>query len=348
MHLALNKKLDEFVTCALEAGQIENLVDIFKTDSPSTGNCLHIATRVVSPNLEHMIKKFAHDDDVFISKNKSDRDTPLHIAVKDLGFFVKDRPSGSPAMLRVEGESHDVDSRSDQGNYDHVGTDFSHDSDQEDSDYMPSSGHSDSDGDSESVYSEDDDAARSERYITANDEEREKLLFEILLDLEKETARPRPRHDRHVNRTDHGGPGEDALPKLIDLPPYHSVRLLVEANSEALEISNGDGRTPYLERVQLLLEDPIVKNVISRYAAKNNAETEPRGVREDWAMRMIIAKDPVAHYIRSFCLHNLKSREKTMSSLYQPGRECHIEFDLAAVFRSLNSQYCIELDGLIL
>jgi hypothetical protein len=228
------------------------------------------------------------------------------------------------------------------------------------------------DGDSDHGDGDDPETTEPKRYRPETDEEREDRLWATLNELGNETERPRPpasppspsSHYAHTER------GANALastaaaatsPASTDLPPTHSVRLIIEANPDALEMANAKERTPYREREEALLTDGLTKRTIARYvdyamendsgskwgdsdagscsddrassaAMHGNPRQEQRARDlEARAQRMLVVRDPVAHYIRSFCVRESRSREEKMTRLYKPGRECHIEFDLAGM-----------------
>lgn len=359
MHIALFKKLDEFVNCVLEEKNLRGIIKILKTDSASAGNCLHIATKCNFPNLKVMIDRCAGDKDVLVSKNRSHKDTPLHIAVKELSLPVEDLPDPPQASEETD-EEFVVHSEQDDENYGNNNinnSDFSQYREEDDPDYRPDADNEDgSDNDSEN---NDSETIRQKRYKPETDEERRNRLWDTLYNLKEEIARPRPPLPPHSVKEGRPGQTDTTVPieatslHLIDLHLTHNVRLLVEANPEALETPNEEKRTPYREREEALLKDRIVQGVISEYASAEYARRQNFNDSEEdesdsdsvlvlesdrrmedlkkWAERMIVIKDPVAYYIRSFCLRKSKSREETMSRLYQPGKECHIEFDLAGM-----------------
>ncbi|TRX93639.1 hypothetical protein FHL15_005611 [Xylaria flabelliformis] len=354
MHIALSKKVDEFVNCVLEAKGLGGIINILKKDSTSTGNCLHIATKYNFPNLKAMIDKCTDNKDVLVSTNRSHRDTPLHVAVKDLilPVMIEDLPEEPPEEA-PDNSPFDTDSNQGDGEYEQVTfvkADFSRDHEEDDSDYHPSQQDADADN---STDGKDSENGEPNQYRPETHEERLERLRTILATLEKETTRPRPPLPHHTHKEGRLGHVDTLLlragtsPEFIELPPSHNVRLLVEANPEALEMLNEAERTPYREREEALLNDPDVQKVISEYATQPVHELEEEDSdsnsmsdlecqqivedRKKWARRMIVVKDPVAHYIRSYCLRHSKSREDAMKRLYQPGKECHIEFDLAGM-----------------
>jgi hypothetical protein len=79
------------------------------------------------------------------------------------------------------------------------------------------------------------------------------------------------------------------------------VRLLVDAHRAALMEKNREDRTPYQERIHQLRSMDIYSDI-----------------GED-AMQHVITKDPVADFIRSYCIRNLP-RDEIIKSLYQPGQ----------------------------
>ncbi|RSM19133.1 hypothetical protein CDV31_002054 [Fusarium ambrosium] len=119
---------------------------------------------------------------------------------------------------------------------------------------------------------------------------------------------------------------------LDESPALTNVKLLVQACPEALGIKNGQNRTPYQEREHFLQELPSFKKAVADYAAKHESDKK---AAEQRAQRILFVEDPIASYIRSYCIRNSKTREKTMTRLYRSGQERHIEFDLAGMPRSV-------------
>ncbi|KAH8802523.1 putative subtilisin [Xylogone sp. PMI_703] len=189
------------------------------------------------------------------------------------------------------------------------------------------------------------------RYRLETLEEREERLRQLLNNFDKEIIRPRPPSKtqgakpttaQHLDTEDvknfltDGGDTYTSSAShntltlgLTELPLDHNVRLLVEACPEALTTKNKSDRTPYQEREYFLLDDPLVQILVKEYAENKESDGSTEEVREARAKRLIVVKDPIAHYLRSFSVRKSKSREETMKRLYKPGQECHIEFDLA-------------------
>ncbi|RSL79987.1 hypothetical protein CEP51_006902 [Fusarium floridanum] len=115
-------------------------------------------------------------------------------------------------------------------------------------------------------------------------------------------------------------------------PALTTVKLLVQACPEALGIKNVQKRTPYQEREYCLRESPGFNKAVAGYVARHESEKK---AAEQRVQRLLFVKDPIASYIRSYCIRNSKTREQTMSRLYRPGQERHIEFDLAGMPRSV-------------
>ncbi|KAI0969672.1 hypothetical protein F4678DRAFT_473528 [Xylaria arbuscula] len=117
--------------------------------------------------------------------------------------------------------------------------------------------------------------------------------------------------------------------KSFKIPPVQEstmqsakvVELLIQKHDSVLSLQNKEKRTPYQERVFRLLEK----------AEPELAVQESKWAREE-AARKIIANDPIASYIRSYCVKNKRfSRDRIMESLYHSGQERHIEFDLGGL-----------------
>ncbi|RYP64178.1 hypothetical protein DL771_008869 [Monosporascus sp. 5C6A] len=361
MHNALFEKLDDFVNGVLEVEGL-NIVSILEKKC-SAGNCLHLATKHSFPNLSDMVNKCSGDKDILMGDEKSPEGTPLHIAVQKVLVPIRDQHSDDDGEPESDDETERPDDNDDQHSQrtHEDDLDFGDYDEDLDEDYDDSGecdqnsgwdGESDRglDGDDEDDQEHDGDAQEPEpvRYRFESEEEREKRLARILDDLGKEIVRPRPpsrTQDAKPNVPQHLGteavkngqpeeektspaPQDTLTQDLMELPLDHSVRLLVEACPEALTTKNNAKRTPYQEREHTLLNNPLVKRLVKEYAEKKGRRGDTEEIREARAKRMIIVKDPVAHYIRSFCMRKSKSREETMKRLYKPGQECHIEFDL--------------------
>ncbi|RBR13229.1 hypothetical protein FVER53590_25652 [Fusarium verticillioides] len=106
--------------------------------------------------------------------------------------------------------------------------------------------------------------------------------------------------------------------------PY--VELLIESSDSALSCYNDDNRTPYQERLHQL------EAYYKRLSTPLYKDTE----FEDWA-----TKDPIASYIRSYCVRNF-TRNKVTKCLYYTGKEKQIEFDLGGLGRDTISDEYLE------
>ncbi|KAK7403904.1 hypothetical protein QQX98_010311 [Neonectria punicea] len=330
MHNALFDKVDDFIDVVLEVHGL-NVTGILEKKC-SAGNCLHLATKHSFPNLVDMISKCTGNMDIFMGEERSPEDTPLHIAVQNVQALV----SYDEAHSEMGDESERAEDDDDQ----HHQPIYDDDRELEDDDDDDDSDFQDTSEDDRSLESEgylmneeglelDEEVEDLEResFRLESEEEREKRLTRVINNLDKDMARPRPvpSEEEDTFRS-----SQDTLfQHSMELPPQHSVRLLVEACPEALTIKNKADRTPYQEREYVLLNDPLVQKLVKAYAEK---KPRPRGeteeIRESRARRIIVVEDPVAHYIRSFCMRKSRSREETMKRLYKPGHECHIEFDL--------------------
>lgn len=346
MHKALYGKLDEFVDVVLEV-KVLNIVSILNKKCQA-GTCVHLATKKNFPNLANMVSKCAKDKDILMGDEKLPYNTPLHIAVQHVPVLVMDQSYDDSDVPGSEDETtrpnHNDGQYSQQIHENDL--DFNEDDDDLDGDYNNSGEDDDSsmsDGESDR-YLEGDDEDGQElepvRYRFESDQELERRLAVILDDLDKEIVRPRPpsrTQDTKHNVLQHPSTEETKNSELKDgnvssasqyaltqdlaeLPLNHNVRLLVEACPEALTTKNESGRTPYQEREQALLNDPTVKIQVEKYAKKNERSGDAEEIREARAKRVILAKDPVSHYIRSFCMRESKSREEIMKRLYKPGQ----------------------------
>ncbi|KAK8926722.1 Intracellular serine protease [Metarhizium anisopliae] len=341
VHNALYDHVHDFIDVLLKADRLST-ISILRQDFAGS-NCIHLATQHASPHLSTMIHKCKGDNEIFMDGDKTEKGTPLHIAVQDVFIPVVDEVEEDDSDPEDQGlEDDDQDGLLDcHDNADHD----SHHLDEDVDEFAL-----DSDYESSSLSEYETDLELEEvKYRFENKEEREKRLVKILDDLDKEeNTRPRPpprTHDANPDNPQRMG-AEDAvddlakennspsIPKvvmsqgLIDLPPDHSVRLLVEAYPKALIAKNSCKRTPYQEREHVLLSDDVVKRLVQQYAHKKGPRGDTMEIREARAKRTIIVQDPVARYIMSYCIRESKSRELTMQQLYKPGQERHIEFDL--------------------
>ncbi|KUJ15360.1 putative subtilisin [Mollisia scopiformis] len=352
MHHALFNKLYDFVNCVLAVKEL-NMISILGQKG-SAGNCLHVATGQSFPNLEDMIKKCAGDKKILMGDDNTPENTPLHIAVQQVLVPVKIKPVEDDIDQESEDGTEKPDNNDDEhSQQNHERDGVLEDSDDDDEDYRDS----ESEVESESSLEHDEEDQEHDveaqelepvRYRLETKPERETRLKTILKNLDKAIVRPTPpsrTKDTKLNAAQHLGSGEakNGLPEegdtlstsqdtltqdVMELPLDHSVRLLVEECPETLTTKNVPRRTPYQEREYILLKDETVKKLVKEYAEKKVRRGGTEEVREARAKREIVVKDPVAHYIRSFCVRKSKSREETMKRLYKPGQECHIEFDL--------------------
>ncbi|RYP70537.1 hypothetical protein DL769_004930 [Monosporascus sp. CRB-8-3] len=109
-----------------------------------------------------------------------------------------------------------------------------------------------------------------------------------------------------------------------------------------LQQVNNLGHTPYQLReitledhkdVQAVLEMEAdeVRHQLSKSARRPTKSEIDAAVRDakDAALRKVIVADPIANYIRKFCIRKLEKAEDTVKALYKSGSERHIDFDLA-------------------
>ncbi|PQE32882.1 hypothetical protein CJF32_00001364 [Rutstroemia sp. NJR-2017a WRK4] len=348
MHDALYDSLFDFVDAVMEVEGL-NIIGVLKKRCQA-GNCLHLATEKSFPNLSKMIDICADDKYALMDDENSPEGTPLHIAVKEVLVLVRDLderdgPESDDEIERPD-EKEDQHSQQDhEDDYDHASESYNEEMD-EDYEEPPSDVESGSSSEEHDEDGQEHDGEVYEpepvRYRFEAREEREDRLATLLDDLDKEFVRPRPpSRARHTGtkevkkgQLEEGATYTSSASRtiltqdLLELPASHSVRLLVEACPEALERKNKFGRTPYQEREHILLDDLLVKELVKAYAEKKGHRGDTEEAREARAKRVIFVNDPIAHYLRSYCVRN-ESRDRTMKRLYKPGHECHIEFDLA-------------------
>lgn len=342
VHNALYDNVHDFIGIILEAEKLDTISILKKTDSAGM-SCIHLAAQKQSLHLSAMIRRCNRDKEILMDGDRSEKATPLHIAVQNLKILIPVPEEDGDLEADTEGEGlEDNEGHQNQVPSDHNDDDvfaevdgLNEDSD-DDSDYKDS-GMSESEEDSEL---EDESEVEEVNYRFEDQPERQKRLQRILDCLDKDNARPRPpprvqdaksgnlqQMDTEYSDNDQVREGNDSsisevatTQELADLPPDHSVRLLIEACPEALMTKNSHKRTPYQEREHLLLDDDDVKQLVKQYAEKNGLRVDIVEAREARAKRMIIVEDPVARYIRSYCVRESKSREETMQQLYKPGQ----------------------------
>ena len=299
VQVALVERQVEFVKTILSLPRLENFQAILEHQSPM-GNCLHLAVEHDFPELEALIQRCDGIRPAFACQSNTEKDTPLHLAVK---------------RLVLDG--------------------------------------------------------------LGDDEWSDTAVFkEGLRQLGEQTERPRPSGawSKAVALQDGAGspPGhlsddstiQDSGLELgiigeIELSAEENlkrVQLLVEACPNPLFLKNKNNRTPYQEREHCLLRAPVVVRMIGEYV-KDKADQDDARMR---AERRIVVEDPVAAYIRSFCVRDLP-RELALLSLYQPGQgqcfqsqsptgfvltfqqpERHAEFDLTGMPTSAISLLYLE------
>lgn len=123
-----------------------------------------------------------------------------------------------------------------------------------------------------------------------------------------------------VDDESQAGDGDSQAGDLI--PGLHIVELLVTACSDVLKNQNVENRTPYQERIYQLRNSPKVKQVLEKVKPKD-AKGDVAASKED-AFRKIVVEDPIAEYIRAYCVREF-SRDQIMECLYQPGQgTCYV------------------------
>ncbi|KAI1320046.1 hypothetical protein F5Y16DRAFT_405748 [Xylariaceae sp. FL0255] len=271
VHLALSRDLHEFVNCILEAKALGSLISVLKKDSTSAGNCLHIAAKYNFANMKAMIDRFTEDRDVFLVKNRSHKDTPFHVAVKELSLLVLDEEQLDNFNFDKESNQSHEDEEWEEDEDDRVKfaiADFPEHNDDDDVDYdeTKEDGDDDESLDEEELQSNIFEPTKSKRYRLLRDDERKERLRALLKHLEAENTRPRPPLlDQHLRNRKHHLVGLSGPRENFELPISHMVPLLVNADPEALQELNEANRTPYREREEALLNDPDVLEVVSQY-----------------------------------------------------------------------------------
>lgn len=93
------------------------------------------------------------------------------------------------------------------------------------------------------------------------------------------------------------------------------VEMLVLKNDSVLQKQNVSKRTPYQERIHLLW----ASFGGSLLETEQGSHADEKSALRNAKFREIVAKDPVADFIRSYCVRKF-SRDKIMACLYQPGQ----------------------------
>jgi hypothetical protein len=163
------------------------------------------------------------------------------------------------------------------------------------------------------------------------DEGVQRQLQRVLQELDTEFTRPRRRTKREGLGITNGTQPHPGLPsETRDIFNDHAegdanghsetrqsdletVKLLIKEGPAALELKNKCKRTPYQEREYALLKSPLVNQLVKEFAGSDQG-------LEERARRSILVKDPIASYIRSYCMRNSSSREQIMARLYRPGQ----------------------------
>lgn len=93
------------------------------------------------------------------------------------------------------------------------------------------------------------------------------------------------------------------------------VEMLVLKKDSVLQKQNAFKRTPYQERIHLLWTSFNRSSLEMEQASHIDEKTALRNAK----FREMVAKDPVADFIRSYCVRKF-TRDKIMACLYQPGQ----------------------------
>lgn len=93
------------------------------------------------------------------------------------------------------------------------------------------------------------------------------------------------------------------------------VEMLVLKKDSVLQKQNAFKRTPYQERIHLLWTSFIR----SSQETERASHTDEKSALRNPKFREMVAKDPVADFIRSYCVRKF-TRDKIVACLYQPGQ----------------------------
>lgn len=112
----------------------------------------------------------------------------------------------------------------------------------------------------------------------------------------------------------------------VSVPPAHLldiVKLLIRADERVLvDCQDEDGFTPFRARLYHLDND-----------MQDDGSKESEARRHD-----LIQGDPIARYIREYCVNNF-TRKDSVTALYEPGKERHLEFDLSGFPYPINAKF---------
>ncbi|KAI1878942.1 hypothetical protein JX265_003119 [Neoarthrinium moseri] len=292
LHRAIMKGNNAFVEAVLQNEKLINLGTVLP-ETCQYGNSLHVAIKYGLPSIELMVDKCAKFSQMFSKGQSETNNTPLH----------------SCMSIDLDEERGDED-----------------ESDEEDGD-----GDDDDDDENEDDLSNRDEHDRNGIGAGHVDLREAKNLGCVVSNGEK-TGLRKPRNVDLRSPTDIQRRGSQSLSrrtKSFPTPPITDstkrcarvVDLLIKKHASVLSLTNGAGLTPYQERVARLKE-----KFIPFLNAKTSDTAREKSERE------IIASDPVASNIRSYCVRSTDfSRDKVMEALYHPGQERHIEFDLGGL-----------------
>ncbi|KAK7709645.1 hypothetical protein SLS63_013160 [Diaporthe eres] len=158
-----------------------------------------------------------------------------------------------------------------------------------------------------------------------------------------------------ANDRDHAGHIDKSESSQIKRAEFRQIEFRVQvletmakALNSALKQKNKEGMTPYQLRLHTIESSQNVKDVLKRVRANQEIGESNSTIEmlRERAKRTIIAKDPVAKAIRTFCIRTFTKPDDIVECLYRPGEERHLEFDLAGFpGRSIREDFLLGLQS---
>jgi hypothetical protein len=285
LHLALMDRNTTFVDAVLLNSKLINLAAVL-LETCQYGNSLHVAIKYRLPSIKLMVEKSAQINKMFEKGQPETGNTPLH------------------ACMSMDMDEHDDDSD--------VESEFDDDDDED------SQSHSLPDPDHESETPSADE----------HHHHHQELKNLGWVPIENGLGKRKPTHVELKHPTTTGRRESHALPlqraQSFMVPTITEstsrsiqlVQLLIQKHHAILWQHNTAKRTPYQERIHRLRTSKAIENELAK-AEKTGLE-DKAAAREELLQR-IVAKDPIASYIRSYCVKEFP-RDRIMACLYQPGQ----------------------------
>lgn len=281
LHMAIMNENKAFVEAVLTNDKLINLGSVL-SETCQWGNSLHVAIKHNMPGIELMIDKCAQFRQMFTQCEPRNGNTPLHRCM---------------SMRTNEGEGNDAEVEEDDSDSD-SDSDFS-DGDEDDTERR-------SEQSTDATAQPDLQDARELGWVTTHGS---RIGLQMQANAESESP-VSPQH-REIHFLSHRRrvPTAPALQEPTN-QMMEVVKLLIQKHDLVLSRTNDHHRTPYQERVYHIEEE---------YKPRLQAERSRSRLEE--ILRNAIAQDPIASYIRSYCVTNRRfSRDDTMKALYRSGQ----------------------------